>query len=305
MSELANNIEELYPMKYRITRHPVQIYDKNMNVIGAASIGSELILRGRTVDSNGEILQILVGSNEDHMFLVKDSEFAGGDDAEVIANDIETNTEDDCKLEMIEANARVADMSDTLYGPGEMYTSFNRLQKGQKVIVNGSITVNGITYVTVYQKAKKGNDIKYLGFIDASKLSLEAYDPEPVKEEIPVEEKVDAVVEMEEGPKKEALKEEIRGDILSDDVLVYAFLMDTEIKRANVMKRIGNILEDGCAVCEEGSASTYAELVASGFAGIPSDYKQYLYVIIPRELSLNLKKKMISQGLKPIITERR
>lgn len=309
MSELTNEINQLYPMKYSITRHEVHIYDKNLSEIGKAPIGSSLILKGRVVNPDGEIMQVLVGSDENLVFLIKDSEFAGEDSADVIANDIETNTEETVASTEFHANARVKDICTSLYGPGNEYYQFNRLQKGQRVIVSGRVAMtNPIrSWVAVYQKSKKSDELRYLGFVDESALIVEN-EAEPVTEAAPepktIEEKVGAVVTMEDGPEKEEIKKEVRDDILSQDILVYAFRIDTEIKRRNVMTRIGELLVDGCAVCEEGSASTYAELVASGFSKIPTDYKNTLYVIIPRAIASSLKKKMIAQGLKPIITER-
>ena len=309
MSELTNEINQLYPMKYNITRHEVHIYDKNLSEIGKAPIGSSLILKGRVVNPDGEIMQVLAGSDENIVFLIKDSEFAGGDSADVIANDIETNTEETVAFTEFHATARVKDTCTSLYGPGDEYYQFNRLQKGQRVIISGRVAmIYPIrSWVAVYQRSKKSNELRYLGFVDESTLIVDT-ETEPVVEAAPepktVEEKVDALVEMNEGPEKEAVKKEVRDDILSQDILVYAFRIDSEIKRKNVMKHIGELLVDGCAVCEEGSASTYAELVASGFSKIPTDYKNTLYAIIPNAIAPTLKKRMIAQGLKPIITKR-
>lgn len=309
MSELTNEINQLYPMKYNITRHEVHIYDKNLNEIGKAPIGSSLVLKGRVVNPDGEIMQVLAESDENLVFLIKDSEFAGGDSADVIANDIETNTKETVASVEFRATARVKDTCTSLYGPGDEYYQFNRLQKGQRVIISGrAAMINPIrSWVAVYQKSKKSNELRYLGFVDESALIVEV-ETDPVLEAAPepktMEEKVDTVVEMGEGVEKEVVKKEVRDDILSRDIQVYAFRIDTEIKRKNVMNHISDLLVDGCAICEEGSASTYAELVASGFSKIPTDYKNTLYAIIPSAVAPTLKKRMIAQGLKPIITKR-
>lgn len=321
MSE-TNQIDALYPMQYTVTRHEVPIYDKNLSQIGMAPIGTKLISIGHRTSVDGENLQILLGSAEKHIFVFKDADFVNGDASEVVANDIETNVElNDMIYDELRANARVKDVCSTLYGPGDEYFEFVRLQKGQRVIIDGhlrSVVVNTNlqvaspirSWAAVYQKSKKSDELKYLGFVNEDLLEVEiAADvkPEPIPEPVvepTVEEKVDQVVQMSEGPKKEELKAEIRGDLLSQPITVMGFKVDTDVKRNNVYNKLGEILEDNCAMIELGDGKTYSSLISAGFKNMPSDYKTTLYVIVPNDLVITLKKKMVGRGLKPIIITR-
>lgn len=324
MSE-TNQIDALYPMQYTVNRHEVPIYDKNLSQIGMAPIGTKLISIGHRTSVDGENLQILLGSAEKHIFVFKDADFVNGDASEVVANDIETNVElNDMIYDELRANARVKDVCSTLYGPGDEYFEFVRLQKGQRVIIDGrlrSAVVNTNlqvaspirSWAAVYQKSKKSDELKYLGFVNEDLLEVEiAADvkPEPIPEPVvepTVEEKVDQVVQvvqMPEGPKKEELKAEIRGDLLSQPITVMGFKVDTDVKRNNVYKKLGEVLEDKCAMIELGDGKTYSSLISAGFKNMPSDYKTTLYVIVPNDLVITLKKKMVGRGLKPIIITR-
>lgn len=321
MSE-TNQIDALYPMQYTVTRHEVPIYDKNLSQIGMAPIGTKLISIGHRTSVDGENLQILLGSAEKHIFVFKDADFVNGDASEVVANDIETNVElNDMIYDELRANARVKDVCSTLYGPGDEYFEFVRLQKGQRVIIDGhlrSVVVNTNlqvaspirSWAAVYQKSKKSDELKYLGFVNEDLLEVEiAADvkPEPIPEPVvepTVEEKVDQVVQMSEGPKKEELKAEIRGDLLSQPITVMGFKVDTDVKRNNVYTKLGEILEDNCAMIELGDGKTYSSLISAGFKNMPSDYKTTLYVIVPNDLVITLKKKMVGRGLKPMIITR-
>lgn len=321
MSE-TNQIDALYPMQYTVTRHEVPIYDKNLSQIGMAPIGTKLISIGHRTSVDGENLQILLGSAEKHIFVFKDADFVNGDASEVVANDIETNVElNDMIYDELRANARVKDVCSTLYGPGDEYFEFVRLQKGQRVIIDGhlrSAVVNTNlqvaspirSWAAVYQKSKKSDELKYLGFVNEDLLEVEiAADvkPEPIPEPVvepTVEEKVDQVVQMSEGPKKEELKAEIRGDLVSQPITVMGFKVDTDVKRNNVYNKLGEILEDNCAMIELGDGKTYSSLISAGFKNMPSDYKTTLYVIVPNDLVITLKKKMVGRGLKPIIITR-
>lgn len=321
MSE-TNQIDALYPMQYTVNRHEVPIYDKNLSQIGMAPIGTKLISIGHRTSVDGENLQILLGSAEKHIFVFKDADFVNGDASEVVANDIETNVElNDMLYDELRANARVKDVCSTLYGPGDEYFEFVRLQKGQRVIIDGhlrSVVVNTNlqvaspirSWAAVYQKSKKSDELKYLGFVNEDLLEVEiAADvkPEPIPEPVvepTVEEKVDQVVQMSEGPKKEELKAEIRGDLLSQPITVMGFKVDTDVKRNNVYNKLGEILEDNCAMIELGDGKTYSSLISAGFKNMPSDYKTTLYVIVPNDLVITLKKKMVGRGLKPIIITR-
>lgn len=318
----TNQIDALYPMQYTVTRHEVPIYDKNLSQIGMAPIGTKLISIGHRTSVDGENLQILLGSTEKHIFVFKDADFVNGDASEVVANDIETNVElNDMIYDELRANARVKDVCSTLYGPGDEYFEFVRLQKGQRVIIDGhlrSAVVNTDlqvaspirSWAAVYQKSKKSDELKYLGFVNEDLLEVEiAADvkPEPIPEPVvepTVEEKVDQVVQMSEGPKKEELKAEIRGDLLSQPITVMGFKVDTDVKRNNVYKKLGEVLEDKCAMIELGDGKTYSSLISAGFKNMPSDYKTTLYVIVPNDLVITLKKKMVGRGLKPIIITR-
>lgn len=318
----TNQIDALYPMQYTVTRHEVPIYDKNLSQIGMAPIGTKLISIGHRTSVDGENLQILLGSAEKHIFVFKDADFVNGDASEVVANDIETNVElNDMIYDELRANARVKDVCSTLYGPGDEYFEFVRLQKGQRVIIDGhlrSAVVNTNlqvaspirSWAAVYQKSKKSDELKYLGFVNEDLLEVEiAADvkPEPIPEPVvepTVEEKVDQVVQMPEGPKKEELKAEIRGDLLSQPITVMGFKVDTDVKRNNVYNKLGEILEDNCAMIELGDGKTYSSLISAGFKTMPSDYKTTLYVIVPNDLVITLKKKMVGRGLKPMIITR-
>lgn len=321
MSE-TNQIDALYPMQYTVTRHEVPIYDKNLSQIGMAPIGTKLISIDHRTSVDGENLQILLGTTEKHIFVFKDADFVNGDASEVVANDIETNVElNDMIYDELRANARVKDVCSTLYGPGDEYFEFVRLQKGQRVIIDGhlrSAVVNTNlqvaspirSWAAVYQKSKKSDELKYLGFVNEDLLEVEiAADvkPEPIPEPVvepTVEEKVDQVVQMSEGPKKEELKAEIRGDLLSQPITVMGFKVDTDVKRNNVYNKLGEILEDNCAMIELGDGKTYSSLISAGFKTMPSDYKTTLYVIVPNDLVITLKKKMVGRGLKPMIIAR-
>lgn len=321
MSE-TNQIDALYPMQYTVTRHEVPIYDKNLSQIGNAPIGTKLISIDHRTSVDGENLQILLGSTEKHIFVFKDADFVNGDASEVVANDIETNVElNDMIYDELRANARVKDVCSTLYGPGDEYFEFVRLQKGQRVIIDGrlrSAVVNTNlqvaspirSWAAVYQKSKKSDELKYLGFVNEDLLEVEiAADvkPEPIPEPVvepTVEEKVDQVVQMSEGPKKEELKAEIRDDLLSQPITVMGFKVDTDVKRNNVYKKLGEVLEDKCAMIELGDGKTYSSLISAGFKTMPSDYKTTLYVIVPNDLVITLKKKMVGRGLKPMIITR-
>lgn len=312
MSE-TNQIDTLYPMQYTVTRHEVPIYDKDLSQIGMAPIGTKLISICHRTSVDGENLQILLGSTEKHIFVFKDADFVNGDASEVVANDIETNVElTNVAYGEFHANARVKDICTTLYGPGNEYFEFVRLQKGQRVIIDGRLAMTSPirSWVAVYQKSKKSDDLKYLGFVNEEFLEVEASaeaKPEPIPEPVvepTVEEKVDQVVQMPEGPKKEELKAEIRGDLLSRPITVMGFKVDTDVKRNNVYNKLGQILEDGCAMIELGDGKTYSSLISAGFKNMPSDYKTTLYVIVPNDLVITLKKKMVGRGLKPIIITR-
>lgn len=312
MSE-TNQIDALYPMQYSVTRHAVPIYDKDLNRVGMAPIGSKLISIGHQTSSNGENLQILLGSAGKHVFLFKDAEFVNGDASEVVANDIETNVElTDAAYVEFHANARAKDVCTTLYGPGNEYFELFRLQKGQRVVIDGRLAMTSPirSWVAVYQKSKKSDDLKYLGFINEELLEVEVAveeKPEPTPEPAhkpTFEEKVDQVVQMPESPKKEELKAEIREDLLSQPITVMGFKVDTDVKRNNVYEKLGEILEDGCAMIELGDGRTYSSLISAGFTSMPNDYKDTLYVIVPDELTVSLKKKMVGRGLKPIIITR-
>lgn len=309
MSE-TNQIDALYPMQYTVNRHEVPIYDKNLSQIGTAPVGTKLISVGHQVSPTGENVQVLLGSDENHVFMFKDNDFVGGEDPEVVANDIETNAELFANYGEFHATARAKDICSTLYGPGEEYFQFNRIQKGQRVVINGRLALtNPIrSWVAVYQKSKKSDELRYLGFIDETLLVVDtAEEPAPVVETTPeptIEEKVDELVRMEEGPKKEELKEEVRTDLLSQPITVMGFKVDTEVKRNNVYNKLGQVLEDGCAMVELGDGKTYASLISAGFKTMPNDYKTTLYVIVPNDLVITLKKKMVGRGLKPIIITR-
>ena len=175
MSE-TNQIDALYPMQYTVTRHEVPIYDKDLSQIGMAPIGTKLISIAHQTSTNGENLQVLLGSTEKHIFLFKDADFVNGDASEVVANDIETNVElNNVVYEEFHANARVKDVCTTLYGPGSEYFEFARLQKGQRVIINGRLGMTSPirSWVAVYQKSKKSDDLKYLGFVNDELLEVE------------------------------------------------------------------------------------------------------------------------------------
>lgn len=312
MSE-TNQIDALYPMQYTVNRHEVPIYDKNLSQIGMAPIGTKLISIDHRTSVDGENLQILLGSTEKHIFVFKDADFVNGDASEVVANDIETNVElTDVAYGEFHANARVKDICTTLYGPGSEYFEFVRLQKGQRVIIDGRLAMTSPirSWVAVYQKSKKSDELKYLGFVNEESLEVEASaeaKPEPIPEPVvepTVEEKVDQVVQMSEGPKKEELKAEIRGDLLSQPITVMGFKVDTDVKRNNVYNKLGQILEDKCAMIELGDGKTYSSLISAGFKTMPSDYKTTLYVIVPNDLVITLKKKMVGRGLKPMIITR-
>ena len=310
MSE-TNQIDALYPMQYTVNRHEVPIYDKNLSQIGMAPIGTKLISIDHRTSVDGENLQILLGSTEKHFFVFKDADFVNGDASEVVANDIETNVElTDVAYGEFHANARVKDICTTLYGPGNEYFEFVRLQKGQRVIIDGRLAMTSPirSWVAVYQKSKKSDDLKYLGFVNEESLEVEASaEAKPEVQAAPeptIEEKVDEVVQMEEGPKKEELKKEVRTDILSQPITVMGFKVDTDVKRNNVYNKLGQILEDKCAMIELGDGKTYSSLISAGFKTMPSDYKTTLYVIVPNDLVITLKKKMVGRGLKPMIITR-
>lgn len=312
MSE-TNQIDALYPMQYTVNRHEVPIYDKNLSQIGMAPIGTKLISIAHRTSVDGENLQILLGSSEKHFFVFKDADFVNGDASEVVANDIETNVElTDVAYGEFHANARVKDICTTLYGPGSEYFEFVRLQKGQRVIIDGRLAMTSPirSWVAVYQKSKKSDDLKYLGCVNEEMLDVEVAaeeKPEPIPEPVvepTVEEKVDRVAQMPESPKKEELKAEIRGDLLSQPITVMGFKVDTDVKRNNVYKKLGEVLEDGCAMIELGDGKTYSSLISAGFKTMPSDYKTTLYVIVPNDLVITLKKKMVGRGLKPMIITR-
>ena len=312
MSE-TNQIDALYPMQYTVTRHEVPIYDKDLSQIGMAPIGTKLISIAHQTSANGENLQVLLGSTEKHIFLFKDADFVNGDASEIVANDIETNVElNNVAYEEFHANARVKDVCTTLYGPGSEYFEFARLQKGQRVIINRrlAMTFPIRSWVAVYQKSKKSDELKYLGFVNEELLEVEVAakeKPEPIPEPVvepTVEDKVDQVVQMPESPKKEELKAEIRDDLLSQPITVMGFKVDTDVKRNNVYKKLGEVLEDGCAMIELGDGKTYSSLISAGFTTMPDDYKNTLYVIVPDDLTVALKKKMVGRGLKPIIITR-
>ena len=312
MSE-TNQIDALYPMQYTVNRHEVPIYDKNLSQIGMAPIGTKLISISHRTSVDGENLQILLGSTEKHIFVFKDADFVNGDASEVVANDIETNVElKDVAYGEFHANARAKDVCTTLYGPGNEYFELFRLQKGQRIVIDGRLAMTSPirSWVAVYQKSKKSDDLKYLGFVNEEMLDVEVAaeeKPEPIPEPVvepAMEEKVDQVVQMPEGPKKEELKAEIRGDLLSQPITVMGFKVDTDVKRNNVYNKLGQILEDGCAMIELGDGKTYSSLISAGFKNMPSDYKTTLYVIIPNDLVITLKKKMVGRGLKPIIITR-
>lgn len=312
MSE-TNQIDALYPMQYTVNRHEVPIYDKNLSQIGMAPIGTKLISIAHRTSVDGENLQILLGSSEKHFFVFKDADFVNGDASEVVANDIETNVElTDVAYGEFHANARVKDICTTLYGPGNEYFEFVRLQKGQRVIIDGRLAMTSPirSWVAVYQKSKKSDDLKYLGCVNEEMLDVEVAaeeKPEPIPEPVvepTVEEKVDQIAQMPESPKKEELKAEIRGDLLSQPITVMGFKVDTDVKRNNVYKKLGEVLEDGCAMIELGDGKTYSSLISAGFKTMPSDYKTTLYVIVPNDLVITLKKKMVGRGLKPMIITR-
>lgn len=312
MSE-TNQIDALYPMQYTVNRHEVPIYDKNLSQIGMAPIGTKLISISHRTSVDGENLQILLGSTEKHIFVFKDADFVNGDASEVVANDIETNVElTDVAYGEFHANARVKDVCTTLYGPGNEYFELFRLQKGQRIVIDGRLAMTSPirSWVAVYQKSKKSDDLKYLGFVNEEMLDVEVAaeeKPEPIPEPVvepTMEEKVDQVVQMPEGPKKEELKAEIRGDLLSQPITVMGFKVDTDVKRNNVYNKLGEILEDNCAMIELGDGKTYSSLISAGFKNMPSDYKTTLYVIVPNDLVITLKKKMVGRGLKPIIITR-
>lgn len=312
MSE-TNQIDALYPMQYTVNRHEVPIYDKNLSQIGMAPIGTKLISIAHRTSVDGENLQILLGSSEKHFFVFKDADFVNGDASEVVANDIETNVElTDVAYGEFHANARVKDICTTLYGPGSEYFEFVRLQKGQRVIIDGRLAMTSPirSWVAVYQKSKKSDDLKYLGCVNEEMLDVEVAaeeKPEPIPEPVvepTVEEKVDQVAQMPESPKKEELKAEIRGDLLSQPITVMGFKVDTDVKRNNVYNKLGQILEDKCAMIELGDGKTYSSLISAGFKTMPSDYKTTLYVIVPNDLVITLKKKMVGRGLKPMIITR-
>ena len=312
MSE-TNQIDALYPMQYTVNRHEVPIYDKNLSQIGMAPIGTKLISISHRTSVDGENLQILLGSTEKHIFVFKDADFVNGDASEVVANDIETNVElTDVAYGEFHANARAKDVCTTLYGPGNEYFELFRLQKGQRIVIDGRLAMTSPirSWVAVYQKSKKSDDLKYLGFVNEEMLDVEVAaeeKPEPIPEPVvepTMEEKVDQVVQMPEGPKKEELKAEIRGDLLSQPITVMGFKVDTDVKRNNVYNKLGQILEDGCAMIELGDGKTYSSLISAGFKNMPSEYKTTLYVIVPNDLVITLKKKMVGRGLKPIIITR-
>lgn len=312
MSE-TNQIDALYPMQYTVTRHEVPIYDKDLSQIGMAPIGTKLISIAHRTSVAGENLQILLGSSEKHFFVFKDADFVNGDASEVVANDIETNVElTNVSYGEFHANARVKDICDTLYGPGNEYYKFFRLQKGQRIVIDGRLAMTSPirSWVAVYQKSKRSDDLKYLGFVNEEMLDVEVAaeaKPEPIPEPVvepTMEEKVDQVVQMPESPKKEELKAEIRGDLLSQPITVMGFKVDTDVKRNNVYKKLGEVLEDGCAMIELGDGKTYSSLISAGFTTMPDDYKNTLYVIVPDDLTITLKKKMVGRGLKPIIITR-
>ena len=321
MSE-TNQIDTLYPMQYTVTRHEVPIYDKDLSQIGMAPIGTKLISIAHRTSVDGENLQILLGSSEKHFFVFKDADFVNGDVSEVVANDIETNVElNDMIYDDFHANARVKDVCSTLYGPGNEYFEFVRLQKGQRVVIDGRLRIAVVnerlqmaapmcSWVAVYQKSKKSDDLKYLGCVNEEMLDVEVAaeeKPEPIPGPVvepTVEEKVDQVAQMPESPKKEELKAEIRGDLLSQPITVMGFKVDTDVKRNNVYKKLGEVLEDGCAMIELGDGKTYSSLISAGFKTMPSDYKTTLYVIVPNDLVITLKKKMVGRGLKPMIITR-
>ena len=312
MSE-TNQIDALYPMQYTVNRHEVPIYDKNLSQIGMAPIGTKLISISHRTSVDGENLQILLGSTEKHIFVFKDADFVNGDASEVVANDIETNVElTDVAYGEFHANARAKDVCTTLYGPGNEYFELFRLQKGQRIVIDGRLAMTSPirSWVAVYQKSKKSDDLKYLGFVNEEMLDVEVAaeeKPEPIPEPVvepTMEEKVDQVVQIPEGPKKEELKAEIRGDLLSQPITVMGFKVDTDVKRNNVYNKLGQILEDGCAMIELGDGKTYSSLISAGFKNMPSDYKTTLYVIVPNDLVITLKKKMVGRGLKPIIITR-
>lgn len=312
MSE-TNQIDALYPMQYTVNRHEVPIYDKNLSQIGMAPIGTKLISIDHRTSVDGENLQILLGSTEKHIFVFKDADFVNGDASEVVANDIETNVElTDVAYGEFHANARAKDVCTTLYGPGNEYFELFRLQKGQRIVIDGRLAMTSPirSWVAVYQKSKKSDDLKYLGFVNEEMLDVEVAaeeKPEPIPEPVAeptVEEKVDQVVQMPESPKKEELKAEIRGDLLSQPITVMGFKVDTDVKRNNVYNKLGQILEDKCAMIELGDGKTYSSLISAGFKTMPSDYKTTLYVIVPNDLVITLKKKMVGRGLKPMIITR-
>ena len=312
MSE-TNQIDTLYPMQYTVTRHEVPIYDKDLSQIGMAPIGTKLISIAHRTSVDGENLQILLGSTEKHIFVFKDADFVNGDASEVVANDIETNVElTDVTYGEFHANARAKDVCTTLYGPGNEYFELFRLQKGQRFVIVGRLAMTSPirSWVAVYQKSKKSDDLKYLGFVNEEMLDVEVAaeeKPEPIPEPVvepTMEEKVDQVVQMPEGPKKEELKAEIRGDLLSQPITVMGFKVDTDVKCNNVYNKLGEILEDNCAMIELGDGKTYSSLISAGFKTMPSDYKTTLYVIVPNDLVITLKKKMVGRGLKPMIITR-
>ena len=312
MSE-TNQIDTLYPMQYTVTRHEVPIYDKDLSQIGMAPIGTKLISIAHRTSVDGENLQILLGSTEKHIFVFKDADFVNGDASEVVANDIETNVElTDVTYGEFHANARAKDVCTTLYGPGNEYFELFRLQKGQRIVIDGRLAMTSPirSWVAVYQKSKKSDDLKYLGFVNEEMLDVEVAaeeKPEPIPEPVvepTMEEKVDQVVQMPEGPKKEELKAEIRGDLLSQPITVMGFKVDTDVKCNNVYNKLGEILEDNCAMIELGDGKTYSSLISAGFKTMPSDYKTTLYVIVPNDLVITLKKKMVGRGLKPMIITR-
>ena len=311
MSETTNQMDALYPMKYSITRHNVNIYDKNLNVIGEAKVGQQLYAFRHMVTTTGESMQVLMGSADEHVFLIKDSEFVGSDDAEVVAGDIDTNTDLLVEWRAVELNARVSEMTDIFYGPDkDLYKTCGKLQKGQKVIIKGyinSIYDDVAEYGAVYQKAKKTNDVKYLGFVNMKYLTSDEkpeVDTTADVAPVPVQDKVEQVATMEEGPKKEELKAEIRKDLVSDAVVVMCLHVDTKIKRENVYAKLEKTDLDGCEVVELGDGKSFAEMLAAGFKDMPTDYTNYTYVIVPVDRKIAVKKQLLGKGLKPIIVER-
>ena len=319
------NIESLYPMAYTNTRVPyLKIYtlgnDQRLKAVGEIPLGTVVVVTGMDLIDGIRVQKLGIGEN----FYIRDDEFANNDEPEVIAQDIETNVEyttqtpyptDDYYMGRVNTQNGAA-----FYGPDEsLFYKSRGLSKGQKIWLRGVSTVGEHGYEMAYVKSKKTGDMEFIGYVKSSLIDVDVVATVPeekppveepkveatpvveeVKEEIPDQDLVSKIATMEEGPDKEATKENLLKSWLADEVVVFALHTDTKRKLDNVNQYIENKLSHEVLICETGDGAGYAYIVAAGFRTIPS-YLSYTFVVVKESDLIGLKKDMVRCGLKPIV----